>query len=75
MGRIIRSTGGRYEAQEVTFGTVYKWCPEGVVLECDCGKRATLTSAVNACERCGADYATFVRDYRRLYRTIWLLGN
>jgi hypothetical protein len=74
VGRIIQSTGGRYEAQEVTFGTVYKWCPEGVVLECDCGKRATLTSAVNACERCGADYATFVRDYMTLVQEDLVAG-
>jgi hypothetical protein len=66
VGRIIQSTAGRYEAQEVPFGTVYRWCPECVVLECDCGKRATLTSAATACERCGADYAAFVRDYMAL---------
>ena len=63
MGRIIQSIAGGYEAQEVPFGTVYRWCPECVVLECDCGLRPTLTGATTTCERCGADHAAFVRDY------------
>ncbi len=67
MGRIIHSTGGRYEVQEVAFGTVYKWRADCVELECDCGKRATFTSRVIAsCEQCGANYVTFVSDYMAL---------
>jgi len=39
----IECTRGHYEVQEVDFGTVYRWCPECVVVECDCGQRTTLT--------------------------------
>ena len=36
---------GHYDAQEVPFGTVYRWCPECLVVECKCGKRLTLKRA------------------------------
>jgi hypothetical protein len=36
-------------------GTVYSWRPESVVVECDCGERATLTASRTACGECGAD--------------------
>jgi len=38
MVRVIERSGGRYEVQEVEFGRVYKWSPECVVIECDCGE-------------------------------------
>jgi hypothetical protein len=30
---VIERTKGHYDVQEVQFGTVYKWCPERVVVE------------------------------------------
>jgi hypothetical protein len=49
---VIESIAGYYEAEEVAFGVVYKWCPERVVIECDCGERQAFTglglSAPNA---------------------------
>jgi len=39
---IIERLEGYYEAQEVAFGVVYRWCPECLVAECGCGKRSTL---------------------------------
>ena len=62
MARVIERSGGRYEVQEVEFGTVYKWCPECVVLECDCGQRLTLTRSESTCPECGADHASIVRE-------------
>lgn len=58
---VIESIEGRYEIEGVEFGTVYRWCPEHVVLTCDCGERLTLTSSETTC-RCGMDHAAVVRD-------------
>ncbi len=57
--KVIKLLEEHYEVQEVPFGRIYKWCPESVVVECDCGestifKTSTLTSYVVPCE-CGAD--------------------
>jgi hypothetical protein len=41
--RIIERLAEHYDVQEVEFGKVYKWCAEGVVVECDCGKRSIFT--------------------------------
>lgn len=51
---------GHYEVQDVEFGQVYKWCPECVVIECECGERATLTSSMSTCE-CGVDHTEVIR--------------
>ena len=59
---IIESTGGCYEVQDVEFGKVYKWCPENVVAECDCGERLALTRLETTCERCGTDHAAMVHE-------------
>ena len=39
---IIERLEGRYEAQEVPFGVVYRWSSECLAVECGCGKRSTL---------------------------------
>lgn len=57
---VVERTEGRYEVQDVEFGKVYKWCPERVVVECDCGERATLIGSETTC-RCGADHAKVFR--------------
>ena len=59
--RILQRLKGHYGAAEVPFGVVYRWCPEHVVVECRCGKRAThkrldLIRSVTVCE-CGANTA------------------
>ena len=65
--RVVERIAEHYDAQEVEFGRVYKWCPELVVVECDCGERVTLKRAdligskVTACE-CGADLAAGIRE-------------
>lgn len=60
MAKVIERSGGRYEVQEVEFGQVYKWCPECVVIECDCGEMTILTPSAATC-RCGADHVDLVR--------------
>lgn len=51
---------GHYEVRDVEFGRVYRWCPECVVVECECGERAILTGAVSVCG-CGVDHSDVVR--------------
>ncbi len=60
MVTVIERSGGRYEVQDVEFGQVYKWCPECVVVECDCGEMTILTPSMATC-RCGADHTALVR--------------
>lgn len=59
--KTVERTEGHYEAQEVEFGKVYRWCPESVVVECDCGERVILTLSMATC-RCGADHTAVVRE-------------
>ena len=65
--KIVKRTQGHYEIQDVQFGKVYKWHPESVVIECECGKRFThkrlelISSEVSACA-CGADSAASIRE-------------
>ncbi len=60
--QVIERTEGHYDVQEVEFGTVYRWCPECVVVECYCGERLTLTHSQSTCPACGADHASIVRE-------------
>ena len=59
---VVESIAGHYEAEEMAFGVVYKWCPECVVIECDCGERQTFTSLRTVCGKCGADYAYTIQE-------------
>jgi hypothetical protein len=61
MATVIGRTQRHYEVQEVEFGRVYKWCPEYVIIRCDCGERLSLTGSTTVC-KCGADYTAFVRE-------------
>ena len=58
--QIIERTEGHYDVREVEFGKVYKWCPECVLVECDCGETPTLTSFETTCAWCGVDHAAVV---------------
>jgi len=50
---ILECIEGCYEIQDVEFGKVYRWCPECVMVECDCGENPTLTCSESVCVRCG----------------------
>ena len=60
--RIIERIGGYYEAQEVPFGVVYRWCPDYLLLQCGCGKMLTLTCFMSTCSECGTDHAIIVQE-------------
>jgi hypothetical protein len=58
----IERTEGHYEVQEVDFGRVYRWCPERVDVECECGERLDVTPiSATACPRCGANHTVKIR--------------
>jgi hypothetical protein len=60
--QVVEHIEGRYEAEDVEFGRVYRWRSGSVVLEYACGvQRLTLTSSATTCDECGADHASIVR--------------
>ena len=61
MTQIIERVNAHYEVQAVEMGTVYRWCPESVVIECDCEQTFTTEGAmVASCPRCGAEHTAGV---------------
>ncbi len=61
MVRVIERVAGRYEVGEVDFGRVYRWRPERVVLECECGERSVFTGSATTCG-CGLNHVAVVRE-------------
>ena len=59
MTTVIERTEGHYEVYELPYGKDYNWCPECVIVECECGERLSLTATETICE-CGADHTTLV---------------
>jgi hypothetical protein len=54
--QVIERRERHYEAQEVSFGVVYRWCPESLIVHCGCNKRTTLTATLTGCSGCGMDH-------------------
>ena len=61
MTTMIECTEGHYEVQKTSYGKDYVWCPEHIVVKCDCGERLVLTASETLCW-CGADHAALVRE-------------
>ncbi len=59
---ILERVEAHYDVIEVDFGAVYKWCPANIVVECDCGERATLTRTVAVCPSCTEDHEGIVQE-------------
>ena len=62
MAKVIERDRAHYDVQEVELGTVYRWRPEIIVVECECGERAALTASEATCEECGAEHKGVVRE-------------
>jgi hypothetical protein len=62
VAKVIEHLQARYEVQEVEVGKVYRWRPENVLVECDCGERLTLTRVQSTCGRCSADHSAHVQQ-------------
>ena len=60
--RVVERVEAHYEVQQVEMGTVYRWCPEIAVIDCDCGERLALSTSGTDCFMCGADHATLVGE-------------
>ena len=54
--QVIERVEAHYEVQEIAYGTVYRWCPGCLLLECDCGESLECKSPTDHC-RCGAGCA------------------
>jgi hypothetical protein len=59
---VIESVTGHYEAEEIAFGVVYKWCSGSLQIDCGCSKVLVLSRSLTACGECGADHALVVRE-------------
>jgi hypothetical protein len=62
MTQIIERVKAHYEVVEVELGVVYRWCPESVVIICNCGKRLALTASRTTCNVCGAGHASIAQE-------------
>ena len=60
MTTIVKYTEGHYEVKKTSYGEAYVWCPECMVVECECGERPALSASETICS-CGADHAALVR--------------
>ncbi len=60
MTTVIECIEGHYEVQKASYGKVYVWCPEHVVVECECGERPVLSTSETVCI-CGANHAPLVQ--------------
>jgi hypothetical protein len=47
LAKLIEKVEAGYEVEEVEFGTVYRWCPESIVVRGGCGERLSLTVSIN----------------------------
>jgi hypothetical protein len=56
VAKVIERVQAHYEVRDVEVGKVYRWRPEGVVVECECGKTPTLTASKASCGGCGTDH-------------------
>jgi hypothetical protein len=61
MTTVIEYIEGHYEMQRTSYGEAYVWCPECVVVECECGQRLVLSASETLCS-CGAEHAALVRE-------------
>jgi hypothetical protein len=62
MAKVIECAKARYEVQDVEMGKVYKWRPECIVIECQCGQRLSLTASTTSCAECGTDHVLAIKE-------------
>jgi hypothetical protein len=62
MVQVIEHVQAHYEIHEVEMGTVYRWCPESVIVKCNCGEKLILTTSQTTCSGCSADYAAITEE-------------
>lgn len=60
MAKVTERFEARYEVGHLEMGTVYRWCPENVLVECECGESTRLTASDTACGACDEDHAAII---------------
>ena len=66
--KVVERVDARYDIQELQVGKVYKWRPESLLIECECGQRTTLTVSDTTCEECGEEHMDLLREDLRDHR-------
>jgi hypothetical protein len=70
MVKVIERVWKRYEVQDVEFGKLYTWRPERIVVECEWGRRLSMTGSTTSCAECGSDHTdTFRNESAEVYRS------
>jgi hypothetical protein len=60
---VIERLQAHYEIEDLPMGKVYRWCPQRVAVECNCGEQLTLSAfRTTSCGECGADHASLVEE-------------
>jgi hypothetical protein len=54
---IVEQVEAYYEVHEMEMGTLYRWCPQSLVLRCNCEANPNLTTSKTTYSGCGADHA------------------
>jgi hypothetical protein len=67
VAKVTERVQAHYEIQVVPMGKVYIWCPETIVIECECEEKLTLSGSKKAyckayCTECGADHQAIVQE-------------
>jgi len=62
MAKVIERARARYDVEDVEYGKVYRWKPESLLVECECGEMVALTHSETACQKCGAEHAAIVGE-------------
>jgi len=60
--KVLEHVDARYDIEEMQLGKVYKWRPESVLIECECGQTTTLTVSDTTCEECGKEHKALLRE-------------
>ena len=63
VAKVIERIRAHYEVQDLDMGKVYQWSSERLVVECECGKKPTLTASKDAyCTECWADHRATIEE-------------
>jgi hypothetical protein len=63
VAKVIERVQAHYEVRDVGMGKVYRWRPESVVVECECGKNPILTASETTCGGwCETDHRAIVEE-------------
>jgi len=59
---VVECAEGYYETHDGEFGKIYKWCPECLLVKCNCGETTTLDHSDTRCVWCGADHTSIIQQ-------------